>query len=576
MLSHYRLTAPALALCLALAGCAAPVQYHSSKSPAMASADMPQALGHLQSVRGEYQKTVQDSMGNERKLTNSLIGAGAVALGLALGHVNTNAITGVALGAGTAYTLGNVNLSRQPVMVYLAGIDALNCTEKAVLPLYTSEQNLTALRALIDGANNQPGLAALNGQLVQALVRGEAVLAKTPAKAVSRPQLKAAIDAGQQVRDTATATLRAGRDYLERGTRAAREVVAAVNGIDAAVARAIVEGSPDLSAVPGLVAGLAGAAGAFVPTQGIDTSKLAALSQTGKELATAKSGDSGVTDDVADAALAVIEATMQVAAINEQVRSLLPSSPVLWPEDAFKHCGVAQVVSALSASTAGLEFKAGVNARQEFDVHGGVKPYFVRFDGPVVEGLNLRSPVRFDNLVEVSVDGSKLTQPLQTKLRVVDSSPTPRALMIPLRIVAADDKKVGSTDTTVNAPDTAGAATAASGAGLASDTTTATAAKPAAGTTPSTAKPLAPAAAGSASASLAKVSNFKVEGDERSFSLVGQSDDGKTVSLTVKCPDASTKVARAALAKGLLKAAGITAPTDRHLKIATVPEACAT
>lgn len=146
MLAPHRFrTVALLALAMALVGCAAPVRYDKGDRPAIATSDMPKALDYLQGLRAQYQTTVQEQMGYERDLTNALVGAGAVALGLALGHVNTNAITGVALGAGTAYTLGNINLSRQPVLIYLAGIDALSCAEKAMLPLCISDTDLKNL-----------------------------------------------------------------------------------------------------------------------------------------------------------------------------------------------------------------------------------------------------------------------------------------------------------------------------------------------------------------------------------------------------------------------------------------------
>lgn len=540
-----------LTVAVAFGGCATPVRYYQGARPAIATSDMPQALDYLQGLRTQYQSTVQTQMGYERDLTNALVGAGAVALGLALGHVNTNAIAGVALGAGTAYTLGNINLARQPVLTYMAGIDALNCAEKAVLPLYISEADLKNLRSLLDG---EGGLQVQRGKLAAALIAGEAVLRGAAPQSSARGRLEAALAAGTKVLDTSTATTQAARGFIALGARGSRELVATVTGIDTAVARAIVAATPDLSAVPGLVAGLAGTAGSFVPGVGIDATTLDGLERKKSDSAKAMTG-TAKPDPVDTAAVEVLEAAKVVAAKTEEVRSLLPSSPVLWPEDAFKNCGVAQVVSALSASTTTLRFTAGVEAQQDFEIFGGVKPYFVRIDGPMVDGLSVRSPIRFDNLVTVSVAGSKVKQALDTQLRVVDSSPTPRALIIPVSIAAS-----GAGD--------GGKPPPAAPAG----NPTPAPATPAAPTTPAGTPPAAPAP-GNDAAKLASVANFRIDG--RPFSLVGQPvDDGAAVAVTVKCPEGDVTLSRSVLGRALLSAAGITQP-QRHLKITTLPAACA-
>lgn len=556
-----------LALAMAFAGCATPVRYYKGDRPAIATSDMPKALGYLQGLRAQYQTTVQEQMGYERDLTNALVGAGAVALGLALGHVNTNAITGVALGAGTAYTLGNINLSRQPVLIYLAGIDALNCAEKAVLPLYISDTDLKNLRGLLDG---EGGLQVQRGKLAAALIEGEAVLRSAAPQSSARGRLEAALAAGTKVLDTSTATMQAARGFIALGARGSRELVATVTGIDTAVARAIVAETPDLSAVPGLVAGLAGTAGSFVPGVGIDTTMLDGLERKKSDSAKAMTG-TAKPDPVDAAAVEVLEAAKVVAAKTEEVRSLLPPSPVLWPDDAFKNCGVAQVVSALSASTTALRFTVGVDAQQEFEIFGGVKPYFVRIDGPMVDGLSVRSPVRFDNLAAVSVVGSKVKQALDTQLRVVDSSPTPRTLVIPVSIAASGAGDGGKPAAPAGNVTPAPAKPVASSAPVPFAAAKPAPAAPAAPTTP-TVTPPATSAPGDDAAKLASVSNFKI--DDRTFSLVGQPvDDGAAVAVIVKCPEGDVTLSRSVLGRALLGAAGIAQP-KRHLKITTLPPAC--
>lgn len=563
MYARSRALALPLAVGLAVGGCAAPVRYYSGERPAIATTDMPRALAYLQALRAQYQAAVEKQMRDERYLTNALVGAGAVALGLALGNVNGSAIAGTALGAGTAYTLGNINLPRQTVLVHQAGIDALNCTEKAVLPLYIDGADLAKLRKKLDDAED--GLVALRGQLAAKVLEGEAMIAQAASAASARPRLEAAVVAGEKILASSATTMRAGREFIALGARGSREVVATVTGIDTAVARAIVAGTPDLSAVPGLVAGLAGTAGSFVPSAGIDTSTLDGLDKKKRDGVKAMTS-APKKDPLDEKAIEVLDAAKAVATRNEEVRSLLPTGPVVWPEDAFKSCGVAQVVSALSASTTGLRFSVGVDARQEFEIYGGLKPYFVRIDGPMVDGLSVRSPVRFDNLAELTVVGSKVSQSLETQLRVVDSSPTPRVLSIPVSIAASAPGGGGKLATV---PSAAGG----SAAPIAPATTAAN--KPASTAPAAPAAPTAtsPASPGSDAAKLGAVGNFQSGG--RTFSLIGQPvDDGTKVAVTVKCPDGDVQVRRSDLARDLQAKADITQPT-RHLEIKTVPPTCA-
>lgn len=555
MVAAYRV-AIATAWVVALSGCStAPVKYFSDAEQAKAArTSLPAAVAYLEAARGQYQLAVETQMRDERYLANGLIGAGALALGLALGNVSTGAITGTALVAGSAYTWGNVNLSRQTVQAYLAGIDALNCAEKAVAPLVVDSAQLNRLAAALDT------LALARADLAAALVQGRAMKARLLPKATEREALDAAVAVGEEVMQQSQTTLNAGRALVDLSPRGARDLVATVNGIDAAVVRSIVSATPDLSALPGLVAGLAGVAGSFAPGAGIDANLLNKLNQASNTV-TSKSQVTGANEFM-QAAERIVAAIGKTAASETTVRSLMPAGPVVWPEGTFKSCGVAQVVSALSASVATLRFTAGVDDRQQFEILGGVKPYFVRIDGPAVDGLTVRSPVRFDNLAEVVVAGAKLNQPLSTSLRVVDSSATPLGLNVALVVSAAAEKTATDEPPPKNTAPPAAVSPAA---------------KPAAAPASAPAAAPPPAAPANAAAAeldkLKSISRFKF--DDKNFLLTQIPVlDGDSVKITIQCPGATVHK-RSELARTLKDQAGIKGPPKQHWRIVTVPDSCA-
>lgn len=229
----------------------------------------------------------------------------------------------------------------------------------------------------------------------------------------------------------------------------------------------------------------------------------------------------------------------------------MPAHATVWPADAFKNCGVAEVIAPLTASASSLQFAVGVDDRQVLEIYGGVKPYFARIDGPTVDGLVVKPPIRFDNQAEVSVVGSKVKTPLEARIRVLDSSPTARTLNVGV-VVSAPPGAPAAAEAVKNPAikPVAGAGSGGTSATVAASTVDADVNK------------------------LKQKSQFKLGG--KSFTLVGiPVKNADAIEVTIECPaDDTGSHSRAELAKALFAEAGIVEPPKRNLRIKTNPATC--
>jgi hypothetical protein len=546
----------------ALSGCSTPYALRWEGGAPAAGASMPTAMAELHGLRKEYRTAIGAHLNDERTLSNVLVGAGALVLTLALGSAHRDAIAGTALAAGTVYTLGSSNLQRPRLLVYQAGVAALNCVERAAAPLMTSD----------DASGVQAGVEALRAAragVTDAILSGQE--ARVPAPPNAGALIQEAQDFDTAVADGSTAiqasdaTLAAGLALLAASRRAARQLLAAVNGVHDAVQRSLIAATPDLSAVPGLVSGLAGASASFAPGAGLDT--VAATKMENDFKIKAQTAPAAPTK-LQSAAAAVRVATLGLARAQRSLAAMLEGHTTVWPADAFKDCGVAQVVATLSVDPANASFTVGSDGRRTLDISGGVKPYFVEFDGDVIEGLSLRAPMRFDTRIELQASGDKLKKPVDSALRVVDSSPGGKAVRVPISVAAA-----GPTPAAAPAPPQTGAA--ASAGAIPQPKPSPPTLQPATSTAP-----VAPAASGVGSAAL----NTALEALKRkdSFVLAGKTftrtgiptRQGNVLLTDVRCP-AGVSTTRAAIANAYLSEAGAPLAVAPQLQIKTDPATCA-
>ena len=553
---------------VAVSGCSTPYALRWEGGAPAAVASMPAAMVELHALRKEYRTAISAHLNDERTLSNVLVGAGSLVLAIALGSAHRDAIAGTALVAGTGYTLGSSNLQRPRLLVYQAGVEALNCVERAAAPLVTGD----------DASGVQAGVEALRAAragVTDAILRGrqarDAVPINADANIKDAQEFDTAVADGNTAMQASDSTLAAGLALLTASRRGARQLLAAVNGVHDAVQRALIAATPDLSAVPGLVSGLAGTAASFAPGAGLDT--LAATKLEGALKIKTQNAPAAPTA-LQSATAAVRLATLGLVQAQRSLAAMLEGHTTVWPADAFKDCGVAQVVATLSVDPASTSFTVGSDGRRTLDISGGVKPYFVEFDGDVIEGLNLRAPMRFDTRIELQASGDKLKKPIDSALRVVDSSPSGKAVRVPISVAAASPTPTPTpapipipTPTPTGAAGTAGA--------IPQPKPSPPTPQPATSTSPAT-----PATGGVGSAAL----NMALEALKRkdSFVLAGKTftrtgiptRQGDVLMTDVRCP-AGVTTTRAAIASAYLSEAGAPLAVAPQLQIKTDPATCA-
>jgi len=247
----------------------------------------------------------------------------------------------------------------------------------------------------------------------------------------------------------------------------------------------------------------------------------------------------------------VTSATAEAASLSASVNARLAGRLTAWPDDAFKDCGLAQVVSVLGVAPAALDFVVGVDARRVFDISGGVKPYFVEIDGVVVDGVALKSPIRFDARGELSVS-SKVAKPAAFKLRISDSSPTALIVELPVSIKAAGESNGKATNGRKAIAPPGPAASSAGG-------------QPSAGA--------AGTGIDAAVTALKAKGSFKHGGKLFQLPSGPRKKDAKTIELALLCPAGdSATFKRADLERSLLAEIGITqAPPKRPWQIEFTP-----
>jgi len=278
--------------------------------------------------------------------------------------------------------------------------------------------------------------------------------------------------------------------------------------------------------------------------------------------------------ELQSAAAAVRVATLGLVRAQRSLAAMLEGHTTVWPADAFKDCGVARVVAALSVDPANASFTVGSDGRRTLDIIGGVPPYFVEFDGDVIEGLSLRALMRGDTRIELQASGDKLKKPVDSALRVVDDSPGRKAVRVPISVAAA-----GPTPTPAPAPAPAPppppTGAAASAGAIPQPKPPPPTPQPATSTAPA-----APAASGAGSAAL----NTALEALKRkdSFVLAGKTftrtgiptRQGNVLLTDVRCP-AGVSTTRAAIANAYLSEAGAPLAVAPQLQIKTDPATCA-
>lgn len=433
--------AVALVVALSLSACASRpiVQWQApARTEAQPEQTLDYAYSYADTARAAYQKAIVDQLKESTDLSSALVAAGALTAALAMSSgVSRDAVAGVAVLGGTSYALGNMSLSRPRLLVYQAGVEAINCAKRAVSPFNVDVDDQAALvdelRALAEQRKTtEMARQALDYALAPFIKKGQLI-----ADIVVTAQ--ASISTAAAVQKEAGEAAVAGNGLVAATRRADKELVFAVDRIDASVVRGSLDTVPDLSAVPRIIAGLAGIYDQIAPNAGVGKRTTDGLASMAKAMAKAANapgqnpGEAALTSATLDLNAATVTLSERLVDVNAHVAGRATS----WSPDAFKDCGVADVVQPLKTLPATLEFTAGSEAiSRSISISGGTKPYFVEFDGPAVAGITSKQPLPFDSRAEVAF-AKDVKAPQALVLRVTDASSPTRMQTVAVTVTAA-------------------------------------------------------------------------------------------------------------------------------------------
>lgn len=547
MLKPFRIRALATALAAALgvSGCATPYVVKLPESKIAPSArSIEQALGYLNDTRKVYRDAIAAQVNDEQTASNAFIGAGALVTALALGKVHRDGVLGVATIAGTGYALTNNNLPRARLQIHVESLKALNCAERAALPLAISDAEKKGLSTAVDELKG--GRLLLQAELRKArVVRDSAPGADQWRKAF--PEAEAAVN---EILTQTAQSVTAGEAFQNASDRAAVSVVSWVNTIRDNSISSLADARSPLAEVPRLIQGLAKDMGTFAPGAGVDSLLAGAL----KNATSASISMTGVgsKSDLETALDELDKVARRTAALQAPVNAALRGRNTTFADDAFKDCNVAQVVTAFTVTPTPLKFSAQDGGQRVLELKGGLKPYFLQLDGGPVAGLSYPTgPIRGGE-AEISLKAGAVTSGMKSGLRASDSSPAGQGVRIEIEIVAP--------------------AAAASAPAAAASAATGTPPKPA---QPKAKPPTAPTSVDAALAALKKVGKFASSGV--TFERKGLPvKAGDRIEITVICPATGTAVfKRAELAKSYLSTVGVMDfPVDK-VSLSTEPPTCA-
>jgi hypothetical protein len=188
-----------------------------------ANPTLPNAVKVASPLRDQFAGKVDQQILLTRSVGLALIPAAAVATGLGITGHSSDAVLGIALGGAAAFTAATFLTSREQQHIYAAGANAVQCSLDAVQPLrvaYPMEPYNTLIEKVSAELSSIP-----EGNRPPIVPRAEVAVAEAKAIRESGMEAVAAWDG-------------AGGDLL-----------ASVNSIQGKIRAAIIDASPDLSAL---------------------------------------------------------------------------------------------------------------------------------------------------------------------------------------------------------------------------------------------------------------------------------------------------------------------------------------
>ena len=389
------------------------------------------------SLRGAYKREIHKQVGTSTNLNSGLVVAGALALALAASTAHQDALLGTALVGGTAYGLGAMNLPQQRLLILQAGVEAIDCANRAVIPLSMTKNELTNLQR--DTESLQTALMPLDEAVRAVRFRLSAYNnAGGPEGDVISGEAKQIVAAAEEVATASRSTAAAGQLLSVKARQADDQLVAAVDKIDTSILKALLATLPDISSVPKVIAGLAGFAASIAPGAGIDSTIAARLklrvgkesdatSGTAPEKARAKAEKQALIESIDTLQGSIATTRSAKSAVDARVNAYQTATSAL---ETLRDCGVGDISFPLKVSSDKLVFDAGTEASKTFLISGGTRPYVVELADTPAPNVTLKGPAPFESRAQISLSKEQKTAQTFTILVMDASTPTKTASVV--------------------------------------------------------------------------------------------------------------------------------------------------
>ncbi|WP_395060027.1 hypothetical protein [Polaromonas sp.] len=378
---------------------------------------LPASIRHAEGVQRIYRDKLIELGDAERHLSNGLIGLGALALGLGISGSHSSAIRGVALIAGTAYTLGTFNTDKRRAAVYGAGIEALNCASGAVTPLDFNKATVTLITDLLNDKGAQQARVIQQVSAVLGLVASTEAAGNANANAVTAA--RATVVSAQAALARATEAKKAGDHLMMRHYRAGGDLRNAVKTIDAQVLNAIRSTEVDIRAVPNALAQLAGSSQIFSDAS---AGTITVPTPPDTEKAVRAAGDKNQPDLRVQLDAAVFNLQVAIAALDTHTARLagIVASVDKDTAEKLKACKIEGLILPIAVSTGTVSFKEKTPGVEIVDISGGQRnTYRAEFMVRPHPGLSVRIPRSSDTL---EIEATAQTVPGTYRVRVDDAT----------------------------------------------------------------------------------------------------------------------------------------------------------
>lgn len=395
------------------------------------------------SLRGAYKREIHKQVGTSTNLNSGLVVAGALALALAASTAHRDALLGTALVGGTAYGLGAMNLPQQRLLILQAGVEAIDCANRAVIPLSMTMGELAKLQT--DTESLQTALKPLDEAVASVRLRLSAYNnARGPEDDLISSEAKQLIAVGEEVATASRSTAAAGQLLSVKARQADDQLVAAVDKIDTSILKALLATLPDISSVPKVIAGLAGFSASIAPGAGIDTTIATRLAVRAGEESHAIAGNPALQEparalrESIDTLRSSIATTRSAkSAVDARVNAYQTATSAL---ETLRDCGVGDISFPLKVSSDKLVFDAGTEASKTFLISGGTRPYVVELADTPAPNVTLKGPAPFESRAQISLSKEQKTAQTFTILVMDASTPTKTASVVAEVRAQADAK----------------------------------------------------------------------------------------------------------------------------------------